>query len=149
MESTRFRINSPKVVHQAFDDEIVMVNLEQGNYYSLSRVGAVVCDVLDRGVTVPEVVEDLCRRYEGDRTEIHAAVEKFVDELRAEGLVVPAAPGHAPAKDGSGADEPATGREPFEAPSLEKYTDMQDLLLLDPIHEVDETGWPAAKPDLQ
>jgi hypothetical protein len=23
---------------------------------------------------------------------------------------------------------------------------MKDLLLLDPIHDVDETGWPAAKP---
>ncbi len=23
-----------------------------------------------------------------------------------------------------------------------KYTDMQDLLLADPIHEVDESGWP-------
>jgi hypothetical protein len=27
-------------------------------------------------------------------------------------------------------------------PVLNKYTDMQDLLLLDPIHEVDERGWP-------
>ena len=23
------------------------------------------------------------------------------------------------------------------------YTDMQDLLLADPIHDYDETGWPA------
>jgi hypothetical protein len=27
------------------------------------------------------------------------------------------------------------------------YEDMQDLLLLDPIHDVDETGWPARKQD--
>jgi len=25
---------------------------------------------------------------------------------------------------------------------VEKYTDMQDLVLLDPVHEVDERGWP-------
>ena len=25
---------------------------------------------------------------------------------------------------------------------FERFTDMQDLLLLDPIHDVDETGWP-------
>ena len=35
----------------------------------------------------------------------------------------------------------------FEAPSLEKYTDMQDLVLLDPVHEVDQTGWPRQQPD--
>jgi hypothetical protein len=28
---------------------------------------------------------------------------------------------------------------------LNKYTDMQDLLLLDPIHEVDAAGWPSTK----
>ena len=27
-------------------------------------------------------------------------------------------------------------------PQLSSYTDMQELLLLDPIHEVDESGWP-------
>ena len=30
----------------------------------------------------------------------------------------------------------------FESPTMEKYGDMQDLLLSDPIHEVDEAGWP-------
>ncbi len=33
---------------------------------------------------------------------------------------------------------------------MNKYTDMQDLLLLDPIHEVDETkGWPTRDPKSQ
>ena len=32
----------------------------------------------------------------------------------------------------------------FEAPKLSKYTDMEQLLLLDPVHDVDETGWPNA-----
>ncbi len=35
---------------------------------------------------------------------------------------------------------------PYAPPALETYTDMQELLLLDPIHDVDETGWPAARP---
>jgi hypothetical protein len=28
---------------------------------------------------------------------------------------------------------------------FEKYTDMESLLLADPIHEVDEQGWPKLK----
>ena len=37
----------------------------------------------------------------------------------------------------------STGEKlPFEAPVLYTYTDMAELLLLDPIHDVDETGWP-------
>ena len=33
---------------------------------------------------------------------------------------------------------------PFEEPKLEKYSDMEDLLLLDPIHDVEDEGWPKA-----
>jgi len=33
-------------------------------------------------------------------------------------------------------------------PIVEKYTDMQDLLMLDPIHDIDETGWPNKAPQL-
>ena len=36
-------------------------------------------------------------------------------------------------------------KQPFEAPILNKYNDMQELLLLDPIHDVDEAGWPNTK----
>ncbi len=36
--------------------------------------------------------------------------------------------------------EPAT--RDYEEPKLGKHTDMQELLLLDPVHEVGETGWP-------
>jgi hypothetical protein len=30
---------------------------------------------------------------------------------------------------------------------LNKYSDMQELLLLDPIHDVDDAGWPKPNPD--
>jgi len=33
----------------------------------------------------------------------------------------------------------------FRAPVLNVYADMKDLLLLDPIHDVDEVGWPTPK----
>jgi hypothetical protein len=32
--------------------------------------------------------------------------------------------------------------ESYLQPSFEKYSDMQEMLLLDPIHEVSEAGWP-------
>ena len=47
---------------------------------------------------------------------------------------------------GSNAMEAGASARPYEPPQLEKYTDMQDLVLLDPVHEVDATGWPHPKP---
>jgi hypothetical protein len=35
----------------------------------------------------------------------------------------------------------------FNPPVLSVYSDMEDLLLLDPIHDVDETGWPQPRSD--
>ena len=36
-------------------------------------------------------------------------------------------------------------RQPFRPPVLERHSDMQDLLVLDPIHDVGEMGWPNPK----
>ena len=35
----------------------------------------------------------------------------------------------------------------FAAPVLRKYTDMQDFLLVDPIHQTTDAGWPEARPE--
>jgi hypothetical protein len=34
----------------------------------------------------------------------------------------------------------------FEPPKFTKFNDMQNLLLSDPIHDVDATGWPNLDP---
>ena len=36
-------------------------------------------------------------------------------------------------------------RQPYSPPVLNSYTDMEELLLLDPIHDVDQAGWPMPK----
>ncbi len=59
-------------------------------------------------------------------------------QLLEEGLIVAAAPS---------TQAVSVGADFIETPKpskLAKYADMQDLLALDPIHEVDEEGWPEA-----
>jgi hypothetical protein len=41
---------------------------------------------------------------------------------------------------------PAGPPAPFRAPAFQRFTDMHAFLLVDPIHEVDETGWPNLLP---
>jgi hypothetical protein len=121
-----------------------MINLTTGNYYSLNEVGASIWNLIEAGASTTEIVERLSLRYEGAESEIESAVSQLTDELRSEDLVVAAeGNGAAPAAP----EEPATGRKPFETPRLEKHTDMQDLIQLDPVHEVGEQGWPHVKAD--
>lgn len=138
----RFRINTPTVIHETIDDEVVIIDFDSGSYYSLDKVGADIWNFIQDGITVTEIVAGITRRYEGQRVHIEEAVNQLIAELQQENLIVP-----------DGVREPKnfeefvpTGLEieklSFEAPALQKYTDMQELLLLDPIHDVDETGWP-------
>jgi len=72
------------------------------------------------------------------RTERPIALGDVVDELLGEELI---APGAAPA-----ATQVPVITGAWVAPRLEKFTDLQTLLLLDPIHDVDEQGWPRVAP---
>ncbi|MBD2578884.1 PqqD family protein [Oscillatoria sp. FACHB-1406] len=145
----RFRVNSPKVVHETIDGEVVIVNLEKGDYYSLLGAGADIWEGLARGESAGEVVEAICQHYQGDRETITSAIERFIEELQQEEMIAPDASLEAPetaANGGTKAGIEIGEKLVFEAPSLQKYTDMEELLALDPIHDVDEDmGWPRAK----
>ncbi len=141
------RVNAPQVIHESIDGEVIVIDLGTGNYYSLKGSGAEIWDALDRSgaATQDDLVDALGDRFEAAREELAAGVASLAAELLAEGLIVEAdasAQTGAPPSDTSGEAKGA-----FETPRLEKFTDMQDLVLLDPVHEVDATGWPQKRPD--
>lgn len=146
----RFRINAPRVVHETIDDEVVMIDLDSGNYYSLRRVGTDIWGFIKSGATIAQIVERITHRYEGARVSIENGVNQLIDELQQENLIIPdntGEPEDFETPDAQVETTLAIERAIFEAPILQKYTDMQELLLLDPVHEVDEAGWPNVKPD--
>lgn len=157
MTNTRFRVNSPTVTHETIDGEAVIINLDSGSYYSLVDVGATVWDLLYQQAPVDEIVNKIANTHAADAAEIDRAVRQLIDQLSAENLVVAdestapesTAPDESAATQFSTApDQNGHDKTPFKAPVLQKFTDMQELLLLDPIHDVDDMGWPKPNPDL-
>jgi Coenzyme PQQ synthesis protein D (PqqD) len=138
------RVNHPQVLHESFDGEVIAIHQATGAYYSIEHVGAVVWDLIESGCTMAEIVEAVRNRYEGHAQEIEAAIRHFVSELLTEELVVVAQHGQHPSRRVH--RESAPGLSPFRGPVLNKYSDMTDMLLLDPIHDVEEAGWPVVKP---
>ena len=141
MTAGSYRVNAPTVIYEAFEDETLLINLGTGNYYGFSGSGALIWNCIMRGDSVNSVVDNLQNSF-GNKDGIAPAVEDFVRELVEENLIVEIA--SEPAKAWEEVARQTVTLDRFERPSLQKYTDMQDLLLLDPIHEVDETGWPNA-----
>jgi hypothetical protein len=146
----RFRVNRPTVVYEIIDDEVIIIEFDSGNYYSLDKTGAHMWRLIERGATQGEIEVGTARLYGGPPEVIKEAVERLLAELRRESLIVPDESGGNDEGRGAGAPtEPdlLAERPIFEPPVLQKYTDMQELLMLDPIHEVDVTGWPAIPTD--
>jgi hypothetical protein len=134
-----FRVNSPPVVHDTIDGETVVIHPVTGIYYSLSGTASWIWDRLARGWDTPSILTALQSAYPQEpESVIHESYEAFLQELAKEQLVVPASQAVTAAEPGSQPDG-----QPFVAPVLQRYQDMQELLLLDPIHEVEASGWPA------
>lgn len=143
-----FRPNNPNVIHEIIDGEAVLVNLESGSYYSIDKVGAVIWEYMENGLSISHIIKGIASRYEGNWNDIEQGVQQLFTQLQAEQLIIPseAPPTNEWVLPVNGA---ANGSKPlFEAPVLHKYTDMEDLLLLDPIHDVDESGWPNTNPNI-
>jgi hypothetical protein len=136
-------VNDPQVISETVGGETIIVNLASGHYFNLQGTAVDVWEGVLRGESTESIAAGLAARYAAVNGEIEEAVGALLTEFTVADLITPeeddsqapVAPVAAPA-----------GRElpPFERPSFTTYTDMQDIILLDPVHEVDARGWPHA-----
>ncbi len=129
------------MTHERLDDQVMMINLETGAYYALEDAAAECWTVAVAGGGLDAMAAALVGRYEVELPQAATDVGAFVEQLVAEGLVRRSSEAAAPAEH---AAPPGAGRLPYRAPRIEKHDDLEELLLLDPIHDVGPEGWPAA-----
>jgi hypothetical protein len=125
------------------DGEVVAIQLNTGIYYSLRGPAALLWQTLDKPSDSAGLARTLAAQFEVAAEQAGKDTEAFLQQLQTEQLIIAADAAS------TGAPAAAAGaRQPYAAPQLERYADLQDLLLLDPIHEVGEQGWPhQPKPD--
>ena len=150
-----FECNGPGVIFEQFEDETVVINLDSGHYYTLDTVGAIVWQRITDSTSLASVVAELHHSFDGEPAAIAQAVRDFVGLLLGEQLIR-AVVGGVPANGSAAAlappaapvvappPAPAGAKPAFRAPELGKYNDMAEMLLLDPVHDVDGAGWPSA-----
>jgi hypothetical protein len=84
--ATHFQI--PAQVHaRRFDDELVVLHLGVGEYFSLDPVGSTIWDQLAGGKTAEEAVAILLAEYDVDELTARTDVERLANELVAAGLL--------------------------------------------------------------
>jgi len=135
-----FRINPEGLVHDSIGGEAIVLSMSSGTYYNLSGTAADIWGLLAKGGRLSQFHALLESRY-GAQPKMADDVQNFVQTLEDDGLVIRAEDS---SEELSGKFDAAA--QSWAPPELTAYEDLQDLLTIDPIHDVDDSGWPNAKP---
>jgi coenzyme PQQ biosynthesis protein PqqD len=78
------------VLVQEAQGQTVLLRLEDGGYYALDEVGALIWELCDGQRSLGDVVAALCAEFDAPEATVTADVLEFVGELRHERLLVDA-----------------------------------------------------------
>lgn len=131
-----YKIPSSKVVYEVLNTEVIAIDFNTGSYFALLHVAKQIWLLIAEGLPVNQIVQLIASHYRRNPGEIQLDVELFIEDLLKNGLIE--------------ADEPklvknievSPGDWAYQPPKVMTYLDVQELLLIDPIHEVAEVGWP-------
>lgn len=138
--ATLFKISSPQITSEVVDGEVMIINLQNGQYFNINGSSLEIWAALQEGASREAILAGLSQRYSADAPALAASLDQLLEELQKDELIA--------VSEGSSAELPVAteaAKASFIAPILSKFSDMQELLLLDPIHDVDDAGWPRAK----
>jgi Coenzyme PQQ synthesis protein D (PqqD) len=139
----RYTINTSGAVAEAFGNEVVLINLFKGNYYSMrDEVSLAAWKLLEGGATKKQIVQSLINQFVVDEPTAMKSTDYLIEQLLNESLII-----SSPIEtEESLVAEDVSNKKDFVFPHLEIYDDMQAMFLIDPVHDVDAVkGWPVKK----
>ena len=111
-----FEMNEPTVISETIDGEVVVINLASGTYYSLKNSAAAIWSGIEQTARLSYIADMLRANFDVGAGEAEVSPGALTNG--------------------------ALKAAPFILPTLVRFTDMEAMLLLDPVHDVDEEGWP-------
>jgi hypothetical protein len=150
MPAPHYRVNRPRFVDETVDGEALVMDMVKGNYYSCVGASAYAWNALVAGMSPAELAPLIAERYGVSAADAAGDVDRFVATLVDEEMLHPVdAPPDAPSEspvDRAALDAAVPPGE-YGGLTLERFTDLADLILLDPVHDVSEVGWPHTTPE--
>jgi hypothetical protein len=129
-KEARFALNAPGVIFDEIDGEVLVIDLKVGHYFRLREGASRLWTLIIDGNTFLEIIE-ISNKAPPNQQDI----DQFILELLSLNLIVQS----------NDVNHTQTNLRSIDLSNLkiEKFTDLEDILGLDPIHEVDASkGWP-------
>lgn len=138
-------LNDSKMFSDIADGIAIIINSETGIYYGMNGFATVVFAGLMSGASTEALLEEL-RGLPGVPDDMEKRLEDMVSTLKKYEIIVE---GEVYAPDAIDLDSATALADDFIL-TVQEYSDAQELLLADPIHEVkDESGWQPDKSALE
>jgi hypothetical protein len=135
---TRLCPKEEEIAADVLDGEAIIINLATGSYYAMNNVGALVWRSIEQHCSLNEICARVADGYdvsiERARVDLLALATRLLDE----GVVrISDAP------DAAGPGPTSAQRLAYQTPELSAYSDMRNLLAMDPpMPSVDALGTP-------
>ncbi len=130
-----FVIDELSTASEEFDGETIVIQFKHGTYSVLTGCGNAIFDMFRTPLSAEAAVEAVRAATGSEPDPLGEEVNRFVAELVGAHILVEAAPGSQAGK--------AVFKGPYSTPGMETYDDLADMMLVDPVHEVDMSeGWP-------
>jgi hypothetical protein len=132
-------VDAAAVVSDVIAGEAVMLHRVSGDYFSTDGVGGLIWEWIGEGQSRGSILDRLNQRFAADPAEIETAVDAFLTDLVKHKLIREI--------DGdlgtlTKASFTQQSKSAFAPPILHVYSDIRRMILLDPIHDAAEGGWP-------
>jgi coenzyme PQQ biosynthesis protein PqqD len=76
------------VIAQEAHGQTVLLRIDDGGYYALDEVGAMIWELCDGNQSIGEIVAALCAEFDAPEETVSADVVEFIGDLRRERLLV-------------------------------------------------------------
>lgn len=134
--SSLYAVNAPDVVSEDFDGEMVILNLANGRYFGLQGIASQIWSCIGDGHRPDAILASIAA---GQPSLVESSKSFFARLVEFELIVA--------RKDGTEeSTEPLNLVWAAEAPTIDMFDDLAELIFADPIHDVDEqAGWPTPR----
>lgn len=137
--STNYTVSHLNIISDSVDGEAVIIDLVDGNYFSLNLSASVIWSGIEKQYATIDIIQLVQESFGLNQEQAARAVDTLLSTLHAEKLITPTTEPRATIP-------PVMGvTEVFTIPEIKKFEDLQEMLMADPIHDVETQGWPHIK----
>ena len=130
-----------EILFENYDDELILLDLSRGIYYTINRSGADCLLILLSASTTEDAELLISQRFEAPDNNIAFSIVSMIEQLSGFGVVIPRGENEA----GLACEIAPGSGIVFTPPLVEQYKDIEDILKFDPVHDVTDGGWPSIR----